>query len=96
MAKSIDDLDVAGKRVLVRGDLNVPMRDGAVSDATRIDRLVPTLTELADRGAAVILMSHFGRPKGKRDLSMSLQALAGPLRAAPGGPNLAARGKSRA
>ncbi|MEE2969013.1 MAG: phosphoglycerate kinase [Pseudomonadota bacterium] len=88
MAKSIDDLDVAGKRVLVRGDLNVPMRDGAVSDATRIDRLVPTLTELADRGAAVILMSHFGRPKGKRDLSMSLQPLAGPLRAALGGPEL--------
>lgn len=88
MAKSIDDLGVAGKRVLVRGDLNVPMRDGVVSDATRIDRLVPTLTELADRGAAVILMSHFGRPKGKRDLSMSLQPLAGPLRAALGGPEL--------
>ena len=62
MAKSIDDLDVAGRRVLVRGDLNVPMRDGSVSDATRIDRLVPTLTELAERGAKVVVMSHFGRP----------------------------------
>ena len=88
MPKSIDDLDVAGKRVLVRGDLNVPMRDNAVTDATRIDRLVPTLTELAGRGAMVIVMSHFGRPKGKRDPSMSLKPVVGPLRAALGGLDL--------
>ena len=88
MARSIDDLDVAGKRVLVRGDLNVPMRDNMVSDATRINRLVPTLTELTERGAAVILMSHFGRPKGKRDPSLSLKPLIDPLRAVLGGLEL--------
>jgi phosphoglycerate kinase len=88
MAKSIDDLDVAGKRVLVRGDLNVPMRDGSVSDATRIDRLVPTLAELAQKNAKVIVMSHFGRPKGTRDPSMSLMPLVEPLRAALGGLDL--------
>ena len=88
MAKSIDDLDVAGRRVLVRGDLNVPMRDGSVSDATRIDRLVPTLTELAERGAKVVVMSHFGRPKGQREPALSLKPLVGPLRAALGGLDL--------
>ena len=85
MAKTLDDLEVAGKRVLVRGDLNVPMRDGVVSDATRIERLAPTITELAGKGAAVVVMSHFGRPKGKRDAAMSLRSLAEPLEAALGG-----------
>jgi phosphoglycerate kinase len=73
---TLDGIAVAGKRVLVRADLNVPMQNGKVSDATRIDRLVPTLGELADKGARVVVLSHFGRPKGKRDASMSLAPLA--------------------
>jgi phosphoglycerate kinase len=75
MARTLDDLDVAGKRVLVRGDLNVPMRDGVVADATRIERLVPTIIELAEKGAAVVVMSHFGRPGGRRDEALSLRPL---------------------
>ncbi|MBL6935756.1 MAG: phosphoglycerate kinase [Alphaproteobacteria bacterium] len=77
--KTLDDLEVSGKRVLVRADLNVPMKDGAVSNATRIERLVPTLSELAGKGARVIVASHFGRPKGKKVAEMSLKPLAGPL-----------------
>ena len=84
--KTIDDLDVAGKRVLVRADLNVPMRDGAVSDTTRIDRLVPTLAELSSRGARVVVLSHFGRPKGAVVADMSLSPVAEPLSRALGRP----------
>lgn len=73
---TLDDIKVAGRRVLVRADLNVPMKDGQVSDATRIERLAPTIRELADKGARVIVLSHFGRPKGKRESSMSLAPLA--------------------
>jgi phosphoglycerate kinase len=62
--RSLDDADVKGKRVLLRVDLNVPIRDGKVSDSTRIEEIVPTIIELADKGARVILLSHFGRPKG--------------------------------
>jgi phosphoglycerate kinase len=62
--RSLDDADVKGKRVLLRVDLNVPMQDGNVSDSTRIEEIVPTIAELADKGARVILLSHFGRPKG--------------------------------
>ena len=62
--RTLDGVDVAGKRVLVRADLNVPVQDGSVSDTTRIDRLKPTVVELAGKGAKVILLSHFGRPKG--------------------------------
>ena len=62
--RNLDDANVKGKRVLVRVDLNVPMQDGKVSDATRIEEIVPTLVELADTGARVILLSHFDRPKG--------------------------------
>jgi phosphoglycerate kinase len=83
--KTLDDLAVAGRRVLVRADLNVPMQDGEVSDATRIERLVPTLLELADKGAKVVVLSHFGRPKGKVDMAYSLCPLVGPLSAALGG-----------
>ncbi|TCR91654.1 phosphoglycerate kinase [Rhizobium sp. BK376] len=62
--KTLDDLtDIAGKRVLVRVDLNVPVKDGKVTDATRIERVAPTILELADKGAKVILLAHFGRPK---------------------------------
>ncbi|WP_430983606.1 phosphoglycerate kinase, partial [Escherichia coli] len=63
--KTLDDVgDVRGKRVLVREDLNVPMHDGAVSDDTRLRATVPTVTELSDRGAIVLILAHFGRPKG--------------------------------
>src|SRR3974390_46102 len=70
--RTLDDADVKGKRVLVRVDLNVPMHDGEVADVSRIERNAPTITELADRGAKVILLSHYGRPKG-RDPKESLK-----------------------
>ena len=63
--RTLDDIAVEGRRVLVRVDLNVPMQGGAVGDATRIDRVAPTLEELAEKGARVIVASHFGRPKGQ-------------------------------
>ena len=72
-------IDVSGKRVLVRVDLNVPMKNGKVTDATRIERAAPTLEELADKGAKVIVLSHFGRPDGKRVPEMSLKPLVEPL-----------------
>ena len=81
---TLDDLDVAGKRVLLRLDLNVPMRDGEVTDTTRIERAVPTVTELADKGARVVIMSHFGRPKGQVVPEMSLGPIVAPLSAALG------------
>src|ERR1700675_2586974 len=62
--RSLDDADVKGKRVLVRVDLNVPMHDGKVSDSTRIEEIVPTITEISDKGGKVILLSHLNRPKG--------------------------------
>ena len=72
--KTLDDMgDIAGKRVLVREDLNAPMADGIVSDNMRLRAAVQTLSELADRGAKVFVLAHFGRPKGKVDPSMSLQ-----------------------
>lgn len=71
--RTLDDMgDIAGKRVLVRVDLNVPMIDGAVTDATRLQAMVPTVNELAERGAIVLLLSHFGRPKGAKNPNMSL------------------------
>ena len=84
--KTIDTLDVAGKRVLVRVDLNVPMKNGKVTDATRIERAVPTLSELATKGARVVVLSHFGRPDGKRVPEMSLKPLVEPLSQALGKP----------
>ena len=87
--KTIDDLDVAGKRVLVRADLNVPMKDGEVADATRIARTVPTLVELADKGARVIVMSHLGRPKGRVVDSLTLRPVAAALGAALDGREVA-------
>jgi len=74
--KTIDGLDVSGKRVLVRADLNVPVEAGAVADATRIERVLPTITALRDGGAKIILMSHFGRPKGERTPETSLKPVA--------------------
>ena len=87
--KTLDQLEVAGKRVLVRVDLNVPMQDGKVSDATRIERLVPTIEALAKAGARVVLLSHFGRPKGKPTPEASLEQLVAPLSAALGGRKIA-------
>jgi phosphoglycerate kinase len=78
--RTLDNLDVAGKRVLLRADLNVPVRDGKITDLTRIQRLSPTIRELAGKGAKVIVCSHFDRPKGKRVPEMSL----GPMAAALG------------
>ena len=83
---TLDDLHVKGKRVLVRADLNVPLKDGKITDATRIERQVPTIRELADKGAKVILLSHFGRPKGKVVPSMSLKPVVAPLAQAIGRP----------
>ena len=81
--KTLDDLFTAvglnGLRILVRADLNVPMQDGKVSDATRIERVAPTLAELASRGAKVIVLSHFGRPKGAPDAKYSLKPVADAL-----------------
>ncbi|GAB2203351.1 phosphoglycerate kinase [Roseibium sp. ROS1] len=75
--KTLDDLtDIAGKRVLVRVDLNVPMDGGKVSDTTRIERVLPTIRELSDKKAKVILLAHFGRPKGARVADMSLGPVA--------------------
>ncbi|HMA16123.1 MAG TPA: phosphoglycerate kinase [Kiloniellaceae bacterium] len=74
--KTLDDLDVAGKTVLVRVDFNVPMSGGKVTDATRLERAVPTVRDLTKKGAKVLLLSHFGRPKGKPNAEMSLQPLA--------------------
>lgn len=84
--RTIDDLDVAGKRVLVRADLNVPMKDGKVTNTTRIDRTVPTLLELADKGAKVIVLSHLGRPKGQRKPEFTLKPVADALAASAGRP----------
>jgi phosphoglycerate kinase len=80
--RTLDDLkgeDVKGKRVLVRADLNVPMKDGRVTDALRLERQAPTITELAEKGARVIVLSHFDRPGGKVVPSMSLKPVAFPL-----------------
>lgn len=75
--KTLDDLhDIAGKRVLVRVDLNVPVSEGRVTDATRIERVAPTIRELAEKGAKVILLAHFGRPKGQPVADMSLSLIA--------------------
>ncbi len=74
--RTLDDIDVKGKRVLVRADLNVPMKDDVVTDALRIERQAPTIRELAEKGARVIVLSHFDRPKGKVVPSMSLKPLA--------------------
>ena len=73
--RTLDSADVSGKRVLVRVDLNVPMENGKITDATRIERIAPTITEIAGKGGKVILLAHFGRPKG-RDAKESLQPVA--------------------
>ncbi len=82
---TIDQVDVSGKRVLLRADLNVPMTNGQAEDVTRIARLAPTVAELADKGGRVVIMSHFGRPKGKPSPRESLRPLVPALQAALGG-----------
>jgi len=83
--RTLDDLgDVRGKRILVREDLNVPMADGRVTDDTRLRAAAPTLSELADKGAKVLVLAHFGRPKGERTPDMSLAMIAAPLGAVLG------------
>ena len=76
--RTLDHVEVKGKRVLVRADLNVPVENGVVTDATRINRVAPSITELADKGAKLILLSHFGRPKG-RDAKNSLKPVVAEL-----------------
>src|SRR6478609_2043394 len=77
--QTLDNLDAAGKCVLLRADLNVPVRDGKITDMTRIERLSPTIRELSEKGAKVIVCSHFDRPKGKRVPEMSLAPMAAAL-----------------
>jgi phosphoglycerate kinase len=83
--RTLDDADLAGKRVLVRVDLNVPMEEGRVTDTTRIDRILPTIREIAQKGGKVILLAHFGRPKG-RDEKNSLRQVVPALAHALGQP----------
>ncbi|MFW5683815.1 MAG: phosphoglycerate kinase, partial [Spirochaetota bacterium] len=77
--KTVRDFDLSGKRVLVRVDYNVPLKGGAVADATRIQASLPTLKYILDHGASLVLMSHLGRPKGERNPEMSLKPVAGKL-----------------
>lgn len=83
---TLDDLDPRGKRVLLRADLNLPVKDGQITDRTRIERLVPTILELAEKGGRVVVCSHFDRPKGKRVPEMSLRPMAAALAQALGRP----------
>src|ERR1700724_1438903 len=76
--RTLDDVDVKGKRVLLRVDLNVPMEQGRVTDVTRLERVAPTITEISGKGGKVILLAHFGRPKG-RDAKDSLKPVAAAL-----------------
>jgi phosphoglycerate kinase len=83
MFRTLDEADVRGKRVLVRVDLNVPVENGKVADTTRIERVAPTIGEIADKGGKVILLSHFGRPKGpdpEQSLKLLVPAIAGVLK----------------
>jgi phosphoglycerate kinase len=83
--RTIDGLDVKGKRVLVRVDFNVPMQDGEVTDTTRITRVLPTIKQLANSGAKVIVLSHLGRPKGQRSPETSLAPIAAKVAELMGG-----------
>ncbi|MFC7475700.1 phosphoglycerate kinase [Dankookia sp. GCM10030260] len=84
--RTLDSLDPKGKRVLLRADLNLPVKDGVITDRTRIERLTPTIQEIADKGGRVIVCSHFDRPKGRRVPEMSLAPMAAALAEALGKP----------
>ena len=84
--KTLDELDLTNKRVLLRADLNVPVADGKVTDATRIERIVPTIREIVKHDGKVILLSHFGRPKGKVDPEFSLEQVCAAVANATGHP----------
>ena len=84
--RTLDQLEAKGKRVLVRADLNVPMKDGAVTDTARIDQAATTIRDLVAKGARVIVLSHFGRPDGKRVDAMSLKQVVPALSKAVGKP----------
>lgn len=81
MKKTVRDIDVKGRKVIERCDFNVPMADGKITDDTRITSSLPTINYLLDQGAAVILMSHMGRPKGKADMNYTLKPVADRLSA---------------
>ncbi|MBS0250762.1 MAG: phosphoglycerate kinase [Proteobacteria bacterium] len=84
--KTTDGIDLAGKRVIVRADLNVPVKDGKVTDATRLERVLPGVKALADRGAKVIVISHFGRPKNGPEADLSLRPIADAMQQLLGRP----------
>ena len=84
--RTLDALEPAGQRILLRADLNLPVRDGRITDLTRIERLAPTIRELAEKGARIIICSHFDRPKGQRVPAMSLKPMAAALAEALGRP----------
>lgn len=83
--RTLDELDFSGKRVLIRADLNVPMKDGAVADPARITACAPTIREIVDRGGTPVVISHLGRPKGAHDPTLSLHPIVLPLSEAVGG-----------
>ena len=85
MFKTLDEIECRGRCVLVRGDLNVPMQNGVVTDSTRLDRFAPTVRELSDKGARVAVISHLGRPKGEAKPELSLRQIADALSTALGG-----------
>ena len=85
MFKTLDEIECRGRCVLVRGDLNVPMQNGVVTDSTRLDRFAPTVRELSDKGARVAVISHLGRPKGEGKPELSLRQIVDALSTALGG-----------
>lgn len=85
MFKTLDEIECRGRCVLVRGDLNVPMQNGVVTDSTRLDRFAPTVRELSDKGARVAVISHLGRPKGEAKPELSLRQIVDALSTALGG-----------
>jgi len=89
MLKTLDELEVSGRRVLIRSDLNVPMADGAVTDTTRIDAAADTIRQVRERGGRPIVMSHLGRPDGQRREELSLEVVRQPLSEALGGARVA-------
>lgn len=94
--KTLDDMELAGKKVLTRVDINVPVENGKVTDATRIERIVPTIRDILAKGGMPILLAHFGRPKGKPVPEMSLRITQPALEAALGRPVIFIERPSRA